>query len=367
APYFAVGFFRALILLGIDSAFSITESTLASIVDKTGWSKNWTLVILSLLGLGVGLIYCCQGGLNWLGVFDDYINGTWGITLTALAEGLVLGWLIRLRRLREHANERSDWRLGVWWDFSMRIIIPVVMAALFAWNLLDEFGNPYYLRDAGGGLNIGNIAGLAVMAAAPVLAVVITSINFKKTHDEPIRPEYLIKTPHGRVYGIVAVMLSLDGLFFLALAFLRLISILHIQKYHMGDAGAVAAKAALAGVLLLKGGSFCLIATVIAGVGMVWYESRKILASMVLRIGGALSIMLLGCTAGLGMALWAMASDVKIRPLEYNGQLDGDSYLILFLMAGIIICGLGWCFYRALRAAGQSDTEEQSAEIVRNT
>ncbi|OPX21766.1 MAG: hypothetical protein B1H04_06105, partial [Planctomycetales bacterium 4484_123] len=40
SAWFAAVFFFALITLGIDSAFSITESVLASVVDKTGWNRS---------------------------------------------------------------------------------------------------------------------------------------------------------------------------------------------------------------------------------------------------------------------------------------------------------------------------------------
>ena len=142
AAWFSLIFFASLLLLGIDSAFSITESVLASIVDKTGWHRGATLIILSLVGLVVGLVFCTQGGLNWLGCFDGFINGTWGITLAALLECVVLGWLFRISRLRQHANEHSDWRVGRWWDWNIRLVIPVVLAAIFAWSLFDSLAEP---------------------------------------------------------------------------------------------------------------------------------------------------------------------------------------------------------------------------------
>ena len=40
-------FFSCLWVLGIDSAFSITESVLAGIVDKTGWRL---IIVLPVLG-----------------------------------------------------------------------------------------------------------------------------------------------------------------------------------------------------------------------------------------------------------------------------------------------------------------------------
>ncbi len=67
SAWFGAVFFLALITLGLDSAFSITESVLASLIDKTGWNRNRTLIGLSLVALGIGLVYCTRGGMAWLG------------------------------------------------------------------------------------------------------------------------------------------------------------------------------------------------------------------------------------------------------------------------------------------------------------
>ena len=65
SAWFGAIFFIALLTLGIDSAFSITESVLASIVDKTRWNRGWTLIGMTVIGLGLGLVYCTRGGLTW--------------------------------------------------------------------------------------------------------------------------------------------------------------------------------------------------------------------------------------------------------------------------------------------------------------
>ncbi|GAG35524.1 unnamed protein product, partial [marine sediment metagenome] len=91
AAWWSFVFFFTLVTLGIDSAFSITESVLATIIDKTGWKRSVVLPVMSLVGLGFGLIYVTQGGLNWLGAIDGFVNGTWGIAFLGMLECLLLG------------------------------------------------------------------------------------------------------------------------------------------------------------------------------------------------------------------------------------------------------------------------------------
>ena len=139
AHIFSAVFFIALLLLGIDSAFSITEAALASMIDKTGWKRTSVLTGLSVVGFAVGILFTTRGGGNWLGLIDGTVNtGTFGIMFLGLIECLVLGWIFDIRKLRQHANKNSDWQLGVWWEWSIRIVIPCVLAALVIWSLWDQ-------------------------------------------------------------------------------------------------------------------------------------------------------------------------------------------------------------------------------------
>ena len=50
----------------------------------------------------------------------------------------------------------------------------------------------------------------------------------------------------------------------------------------------------------------------------------------------------------------AAGAEVAKPASRYNGELSGVSYIILGVMFGIIVVGLGWCFYRALKANGET-------------
>jgi len=505
AAWFSLLFFASLLLLGIDSAFSITESVLASVVDKTGWNRGKTLIGLTIVGLGVGLIFCTQGGLNWVGTLDDFINGTWGITLTALLEALVLGWLFRISRLRDHANERSDWKIGRWWDVSIRVVIPIVMAGLFAWNLFDALKDPggyvftykadeqaltmrvpqelparpllevQFVADFSGqaehsltldetdakslkawevqapaetqaagrpgwmplapegfaaeglrgkvirftsagarpataytircrwtsrpekdpktglpvavpedrqpqwtqlaalktnstraGLSTGNFAGLCVMALAPILAIAIAAKRFAKSaRGDSLHLPYSDFKPRGRAGGALSMLLGLAAVAAAAAAFAQMLAAEQQLRAGadraeaMGTIGNLPAPLAMivagtvaAGISLLLGGTL---------VGRC--ERKKIRASTVPRIGAATGVLGLGLCAGLALTYVTATMRFPVQPIEYDNELSATSYLILGCMLGLIVVGLGWCFYRAMKAAGGA-AEEQSPEGV---
>ncbi len=206
SAWFSFIFFFALVTLGIDSGFSITESVLASIVDKTGWKRCFVLPAMSLLGLGVGIIYITNGGLNWLGTINDFIYGTWGIAFLGLLECALLGWMYRVDKLRLHANARSDWKLGRWWNYLIRIFIPVILGALFLWSLFDDFRSGRFFTTEVGGVNWPNCIGIAVVAAAPIIAIFLSMVKGPRPGDEyPQLDESLVV--RGRKSGIAGMIL----------------------------------------------------------------------------------------------------------------------------------------------------------------
>ena len=173
---FAVVFFIALLFLGIDSAFSITEAALASLIDKTGWNRKRVLFVMSIVGFAVGLIFVTQGGINWLGIVDKFVNtGTWGIIFVGLIECVVLGWFFDIRKLRDHANKNSDWKLGLWWEWLIRVVSPLVLLALTLWSLYDDITSKEgFITDSNGNLNVINIFGLSLTLALFLLAVILS-------------------------------------------------------------------------------------------------------------------------------------------------------------------------------------------------
>ncbi|MCK4887124.1 MAG: sodium-dependent transporter [Planctomycetes bacterium] len=176
--FFSVLFFTALILLGINSAFSMTESILASLCDKTGWPSKWVLPALSVVGFGFGIFFTTEGGLSWLGTIDGFVNGTWGIVLVGLVECIAIGWFYKLHVLRRHANARSDWQIGLWWEWLIKYIIPLVLGSLFIWSLYDDFTKEGGLIINNDGQAIWpNIVGLTLMAGAFITAVILSMVG----------------------------------------------------------------------------------------------------------------------------------------------------------------------------------------------
>jgi len=346
SAWFSFIFFFALITLGIDSAFSITESVLASIVDKTGWRRDIVLPVMSLVGLAIGLVYVTAGGLNWLGIIDGFVNGTWGIAFLGLLECVVLGWLWRIDTLRRHANSRSDWKLGQWWEYLIRMIIPIVLGTLFFWQLFDDVAaEGGFLRTAQGDWILENCVGLAVVAMAPVLAFAFSLLRTRRDVQSPQAYEENLEIK-GRPCGLTALILALvPPVAYMLVHNLADPGMPEVLAFWTLPAGAVAA--ILASNYIVKK-----------------YNTSTTRASWYARWAGITATM--DIAAFLATILIRLTRTVKDKEAAIiRDKLSGASYIILATVFLTIIGGFGWCFYRAVTAMDTSAEKQAPDEIGR--
>ncbi len=344
SAWFSFVFFFALVTLGVDSAFSMTESILASIVDKTGWRRSIVLPAMSIVGFLFGLIYITEGGFNWLGTIDGFVNGTWGIAFMGLLECVVLGWLWRIDILRRHANSRSDWALGKWWDYLIRLVIPVVLGTLFFWQLFDDISGEGFLRTPEGEWILSNCVGLAIVALVPVVAVIF---SFAKGRTDIKEPERFEQKPviEGKREGAIA-------LFVAVVIAVLLILWLTVPMSHI-------AKQVILWLSLAGG----VVAMLLSNYVLDKYHTSTSRASWLARWAGITAAM--GVSASIAIILIGLGGhkqiDEMVAPVHH--ELSGISYIILAVVFLIIIGGLAWCFYRALAAANK-DTGPQYPDEV---
>ena len=360
SAWFGLAFFVALLTLGIDSAFSITESVLAAIVDKTGWNRTAVLWGMSFVGLTAGLVYCSRGGLTWLDSIDGFINGPWGIALLGLVQCVVVGWMYRISRLRRHANERSDWKLGVWWDWNIRIVAPVILSALFAWSLYDTVTNKDgYLFSTDGALNVPTAVGLVLAGLAPVLAVLLSLAHSRgPSRFAESRAHAAIATPSGAdilgaVIAMVAIGAAVAGGVLTGLAKLKAnagteISGFFSHSLTMSAAYCLVGAMALAFLAIIRG-----------SVAVIAAERRDMQPAFWARLAGAAGTMAFGAGGGMMLGLWVLVKNIEPGSVAHTTEMTPAAYIIMAIMLALLVVGLGWCFYRAIKAAGAATAEEE--------
>ncbi len=329
-------FFFTLVTLGIDSAFSITESVLASVVDKTGWRRSIVLPVMSLIGFGFGLIFVTQGGLNWLGVIADYIYGTWGIGFIGLLECILIGWFWRVDYLRRHANIRSDWNLGRLWDYLVRIIIPVILGSLFIWSLYSDLTRDSgFLRDPQGKWIVTDCVGISVMVLALIVAVILSLLKSASTLSHVQKPVDV--GAKGTALALPAFILS-----FVSVAVLVFLLI----EAHNGRQNRPMLWLCLSSAIL---------SVWLSNMVLSRYNRQRTESSWFARWAGMIGTM--------GIGGFIATSLIYHTSKETPRAAKVPVYELTAVFLVLIVLGISWCFSRAMKKP-QSPYEPQLPEEI---
>jgi NSS family neurotransmitter:Na+ symporter len=117
-------FFLCLFFLGTTSAYFLAYGGVISpLMDKFGSGRVKTTLIVCIVSFLVGILYTTSGGLYWLDLVDRTVS-FYGLLITGALACLVVGWGFGTGKLREHLNETSDIKIGAWWDWMIKIIVP---------------------------------------------------------------------------------------------------------------------------------------------------------------------------------------------------------------------------------------------------
>ncbi len=135
-------FFTCLVFAGLTSCVSLVEAVSSAVIDKTGWSRKKVVSVIALLGVIMSSTFASGAGLYVLDIMDNFIN-CYGIVVVGLLEAIFIGWIIKPEKVRNHTNETSYFRIGKWWDFTVKFIIPVMLTIMLVSNFLTEVRTPY--------------------------------------------------------------------------------------------------------------------------------------------------------------------------------------------------------------------------------
>jgi NSS family neurotransmitter:Na+ symporter len=142
AAFFGSIFFIALLTFGIDSAFSMIEPMSASLKDKWEITKEKAVGIMCICGFILSIGFTMGNGLHLLDIFDHFI-ANFGLVIIGLVECIIFGWLFAITKLRAHANNISDFKIGRWWEILIKYVIPIVLGVILVLSIIDNITKPY--------------------------------------------------------------------------------------------------------------------------------------------------------------------------------------------------------------------------------
>ncbi len=135
-------------------------------------SKAVTIVLVPTFVLSI--LFITGAGLNILDIVDAFINNI-GVASGGVIEVILITRFFNPERLRKEANEFSNFSIGKWWTYSLRIVTTIVLGVMLFLNTKDFVINGY-----GGYASADvNVFGWGCILLVVVAADFLTTLNGK--------------------------------------------------------------------------------------------------------------------------------------------------------------------------------------------
>lgn len=139
---FGILFFVCLFTAGVTSLISILQAVITGIQDKWELTHKRATTIVLIPAFFISLLFITGAGMYLLDL-ADFIANNIGIVMGGLIEVFIIGWLFKPEKLRTVANETSNFSIGKWWTWCLRIITIIVLGYTTVTNLVSYFTEGY--------------------------------------------------------------------------------------------------------------------------------------------------------------------------------------------------------------------------------
>ena len=139
---FGVCFFGALFIAGITSLVSILQTVVTGFHDKFEVSHKKAVTIVMVPSFVLSFLFITGAGMNILDIVDAFINNI-GIVSAGVIELILITRFFDAEKLRREANEFSNFSIGRWWIYTLRIVTTVVLGMMIVLNTREYLANGY--------------------------------------------------------------------------------------------------------------------------------------------------------------------------------------------------------------------------------
>jgi NSS family neurotransmitter:Na+ symporter len=127
-------FFFCLFIAGISSSISMLESFTTAALDKFDIPREKLVFIISVVGFCGSACFASYAGFNYiLDIVDAYV-GNIVIAGLGFIEVVLISYIYGTEKLRQEANEYSDFKVGIWWDYLLKYFTPLLLGIVVVTN-----------------------------------------------------------------------------------------------------------------------------------------------------------------------------------------------------------------------------------------
>ncbi len=139
---FGICFFGALLTAGITSMVSILQAVISSFHDKFEIEHKRAVTLVLVPTFIISVLFITGAGMNILDIVDAFINNI-GVATGGLVEVILITRFFNPEKLRQEANEFSNFSIGKWWIYSLKVITTIVLGVMLFFNTKDFIINGY--------------------------------------------------------------------------------------------------------------------------------------------------------------------------------------------------------------------------------
>jgi NSS family neurotransmitter:Na+ symporter len=167
-------FFFSLFIAGISSSISMLESFATAALDKFEITRERLISIISTVGFAGSACFASYAGFNYiLDIVDSYV-GNIIIASLGLVEVILISYIYGTVKLREEANQYSDFKVGIFWDYLLKYFTPLLLGAVVITNIINIFTG-LFEKDS-----VGIISNIIFGWGTVVLIIGVSAVFYNK-------------------------------------------------------------------------------------------------------------------------------------------------------------------------------------------
>ncbi|MDO4552764.1 MAG: sodium-dependent transporter [Bacillota bacterium] len=181
--FFGVLFFASLLVAGFTSLISILQAVISSIQDKFTASHTKSVTIVLVPAFIISFLFITGAGLYLLDIFDAFANNI-GVAGAGLLEVILITWFYDPEKIRLEANAHSNFAVGKWWTWSLKVVTVAALGFTFILNFYDYLTHGYGVGEGGYTYGQQFACGWAPFILFVVIAVILTGLKGREGYKD---------------------------------------------------------------------------------------------------------------------------------------------------------------------------------------
>lgn len=174
----SVLFFAMLITLGLGTQIATATTVHTTLLDqfpqcRKGYRKTILLVVIAVVCFLIGLIFCSQGGMYMLQLFDNYA-ATYSLLFIGMIECIGIAWVYGADRFLTDIELMLGSRPSNIWKYSWKFVAPVALLAILLFTAIDfnptEYNKMKFPSWADG---VGSLISISSISMIPIVAIIM--------------------------------------------------------------------------------------------------------------------------------------------------------------------------------------------------